>query len=659
MTTRPPIEALDPWKVPLVGTAFIEASAGTGKTYALTTLYLRLLIEHGLQPADILVVTFTQAATAELRERIRSRIRSHMKDVLASAEGEASAAHLRRALRDFDEAAIFTIHGFCQRTLQESAFESGLAFDAELVEKPESSKRTLAHDLWTRLLADEDEAFREWLAAGVGRRRWAFEPEALFRLIDEHLGADESMPVLPEPEAEPASASPGDLCDAVDAAWLRFAESWRARGEDVTALLLDPKAGFKLTSYKPDSIRDKWVPELDALCRTVELAASPAERAGLEAPDFMKNLTREGVAKGVKKDFRAPDEDFFAVCSELARATKALGDAFDDRALRLRRRFVDAAREAERSRRDEQHVLYFDDLLSQLRDALAAPGSDRLCASLRARYRFALIDEFQDTDAVQYEIFERVWNADAVREAGGGLVLIGDPKQAIYSFRGADIHTYLAARDHAGASVHSLAVNYRSDPPVVGAVNALFGATRDPFALDEIEFRPVTAAAATAEREPFDAPARFRAGLRVSFLSRGAAGDASPEAGDGEGAIALRFARTRWMQALARDVAELLESGRRSAGGASCPPTLRSSRGASSSSTLRGGRSKASALRASVAARATSSTRAKPGSSRAYSRHGSIPGISGDFAPRSRAVPTASMPGPSRRRTTTRRCSRR
>ncbi len=205
-------------------------------------------------------------------------------------------------------------------------------------------------------------------------------------------------------------------------------------------------------------------------------------------------------------------------------------------------------------------MLFFDDLLSQLRDALAAPGGERLCESLRARYRFALIDEFQDTDAVQYEIFERVWHADEVRKAGGGLVLIGDPKQAIYSFRGADIHSYLAARGHAGPAVHSLGVNHRSDPAVIDAVNALFGATGDPFAQAEIEFRPVTPAA-TAEREPFDAPGRFRAGLRVSFLARQAAAAASPDAGDESGKLELRFARTRWMQALARDVAELLESG--------------------------------------------------------------------------------------------------
>ena len=473
MTAKASIEALDPWKIPLVGTSFIEASAGTGKTFALTTLYLRLLVEHGLRPADILVVTFTQAATAELRERIRSRIR----DAIASAEGETGAAHLRRALQSFDEAAIFTIHGFCQRTLQESAFESGLAFDAELVEKPESLQRTLAHDLFTQLLADEDESFREWLAAGAGRGRWEFEPEELFKLIDRQLGADETVPVLPEHAPESSCESPRALCEAVDAAWIRFAESWLARREAVTALLLDPGVGFHKGWYKPDSIENKWIPELDACCRDVAQAATSAVRAGIETPECLKRLTLDGVAKGVTKGFAPPSDPFFAVCSELARGTEALGEAYDERALALRRRFVGAVREADRKRRDEQHVLFFDDLLSQLRDALAAPGGDRLCESLRARYRFALIDEFQDTDAVQYEIFERVWHADEVRRAGGGLVLIGDPKQAIYSFRGADIHSYLAARGHAGLAVHSLGVNHRSDPALIDAVNALFGAT--------------------------------------------------------------------------------------------------------------------------------------------------------------------------------------
>jgi exodeoxyribonuclease V beta subunit len=560
----PESKTLDPAAIPLVGTSFIEASAGTGKTYALTKLYLRLLIEHDLRPADILVVTFTQAATAELRDRIRARIR----EALGEADAGAAAPILRRALQGFDEAAIFTIHGFCQRTLQESAFESGLAFEAELVAKPDLLRRALAHDLWMRLLADEEDAFREWLAAGRGRRRWTFEPDALYRMMNEHLGADETMPVWPSPAAAAGEGSPPQgtgsaslraLCEAVDAACLRFAEQWSARREIVTARLLDPATGLNKGWYKADSIQGTWLPELDAVAREVAQASSPSGRAALAPPDCLHRLTTEGIAKGVRKGLAPPEEPFFEACSELERAMAALDEAFDAQALGLRRRFVDAVREADRRRRGEQHVLFFDDLLAELRRALAEPGGERLCESLRGRYRFALIDEFQDTDSVQYEIFNRVWGTGAVRAAGGGLVLIGDPKQAIYSFRGADIHTYLAAREDAGAAIHSLAVNQRSEPAVIDAVNALFGATPDPFAPAAIEFHPVTPT--ERERPLFEASERHRAGLRVSFLSREAASRVSPDDWEEKGAIALRFARTRWMQALARDVAELLESG--------------------------------------------------------------------------------------------------
>ena len=310
---------LDPWKIPLVGTSFIEASAGTGKTHALTTLYLRLLIEEDLGPADILVVTFTEAATAELRERIRDRIR----DALGDGEGrlpvdEAGEARLRRALRDFDEAAIFTIHGFCQRTLKERAFESGLAFEAELVEKPEQRKRTLAHDLWTRLLAGEDDAFRAWLTTGPGRRRWTFEPESLFKLIHEQLGADDTMPILPE-RMPSIATSMAELEAAVDRGWRAFAESWASRREGMAALLLDKAQPFNGNQYKAASIQKTWLPTLDALASEVSAAIGttgftgttrPALRLALEVPDFLEKLTPDGLRKQgrMKKDCPPPEE---------------------------------------------------------------------------------------------------------------------------------------------------------------------------------------------------------------------------------------------------------------------------------------------------------------------------------------------------------------
>jgi len=540
--------------IPLGGTTFIEASAGTGKTFALTSLYLRLIAERGLRPAEILVVTFTKTATAELRERIRSRLR----DALAAETDVERALRLRRALRDFDEAAIFTIHGFCQRTLQESAFESALSFDVELVEKPERLQRTLAHDLFSALLAPEDPGFRHWLLAGAGKR-WTFEPDSLYGIVADLLGPDDDMPIQPSADEAAAAADASALSIAADRAWRRFADCWRARWGAVEAVLADPETKLNRRKYPFATIRSKWAPALARACEEVEEAASPSLRATLEPPAFIaKYLTTEQIVAGMNQGGTAPRDELFDVAAELVEACRALDRGFDAKAVGLRRRFVDAVREASSKRRSEQHVLFFDDLLAQLRAALRAPDGGALVARLRARYRFALIDEFQDTDAVQYDIFRTLWHGPDVALEGGGLFLIGDPKQAIYSFRGADVETYLTARADAAGGVHRLDVNHRSDPAMVEAVNALFGASARPFAQDAIGFQPVSCAA-RPDRPSYRAEERFAAGLRVLLLSR----DGADEVGDvgGSGSLPLRFARTRWMNAMARDVAELLESG--------------------------------------------------------------------------------------------------
>ncbi|MBY0401504.1 UvrD-helicase domain-containing protein, partial [Myxococcota bacterium] len=158
-----------------------------------------------------------------------------------------------------------------------------------------------------------------------------------------------------------------------------------------------------------------------------------------------------------------------------------------------------------------------------------------------------------------------VWDDPAVAAAGGGLFLIGDPKQAIYAFRGADVQTYLAARASAGSQIHSLDVNYRSDPPVIDAVNAVFGWVERPFAVEAIDYRPVEPAPED-RRKPYAAEARFKRGLRVLYLGRDDETPSAEETGSGEKqksepALAVRFGRTAGMQAMARDVAALLESG--------------------------------------------------------------------------------------------------
>lgn len=614
---------LDPWTMPLGGTALIEASAGTGKTYTLTTLYLRLLVEHDLRPAEILVVTYTQAATAELRERVRARIREAIAAAeQAPAEAERSPAEaerppaeakrsraraerppaaegpgaaevepdplralglraralgrgggrpdpLRRALREFDEAAIFTIHGFCQRTLQENAFESGLAFDAELVESAEPLERALAHDLWTRLLADESPGLVAWLLEGGGRKRWQFEPEALQRDLLGVLGADERMPVVPEPPKDEGDL--GGLEAAAAGALRAWAAAW-TRDREALAALLGPDSGLKQTQYKAATIASRWLPELDALARAVEAAPDDASVSAQALPDVFPKLTPEALVAGAKKGATPIAHPGFEPFAEVEAAVAALEAARETRALSLRHRFVVAAREETRRRREERHRLRFDDLLSALRDALEAPGGERLRALLRERYRFALIDEFQDTDPVQYAIFRGVWHEEragfAEEGAAGdaarvrGMVLIGDPKQAIYSFRDADVFTYLAARRDAHDRRYGLETNWRSDPGLIAAVNALFSGPPDAFRLEGIDFAPVRprpgleAGGASA--------ARASGGLHVLLVDRAeAAAAAPPDAGeiDPEKPLPLRFGRTTLMEAIARDVADRLDAG--------------------------------------------------------------------------------------------------
>ena len=575
------IAELDAWEMELSGTSLIEASAGTGKTYTLTTLYLRLLVEEDLSPAEILVVTYTTAATAELRERVRQRIKQAIDcvdETPGDAEGErlralALAARarseatgrpdpLRRALQEFDEAAIFTIHGFCQRTLQENAFESGLAFDAQLVEKPEPLERTLAHDLWVRGLAGADQGLAEWLLAGAGKR-WQFEPEALHRDVLRQLGADEDMPIVP-----PAPDAPDTLdtlereADAANervAASLRaWAGEWSTRGREI----LDGLVGendLKRNIYKIATIEQRWQPELDLLAQRVVERSEDASVSAIVLPDCFAKLTTSAIVKGTKKKGTPLEDPAFALFDDVSEAALSLATLRERQALALRHGFVRAARAEASKRRSERHLLFFDDLLSELRSALRGSGGDRLVALLRERYRFALIDEFQDTDPVQYDIFREVWHAGDDRSRRRGLVLIGDPKQAIYSFRGADVFTYLAARADAGTQAYGLPTNYRSDPGLISVVNALFARRASAFRLEEIEFNPVLPRELDASE--LSTPGRSSAGLRVLFADRVRADEFASEEVSPDKSLPTRFGRTTLMNAVARDIADLLDSG--------------------------------------------------------------------------------------------------
>jgi len=475
--------------VALVGTSLVEAGAGTGKTHTIVDLYERLLLERELSVSQILVVTYTVAATAELRDRIRRRLAAG-----AEREGEL-AERYRQAIRDFDRAAIVSIHGFCQRALRQHAFESGSGFESELLADGSALLEEVAQDFWSERLHDAPR-YQIAYAEHVG-----LLPSRLTELAA-RLGARPDARLLPaRPEPPDLDRPLAELRDA----HARAAAMWRSCGDEVIDLLEDAAEREILykSSYKQPTIRNVWRIAMHELM----LRDEPGLQRRFAQ---LVRLSRSGLL--VKKGFAPPDHPFFDVCDDLVRADDRLDAALADWAAGLMHDFADYARRELLRRKQQRDVLFFDDLLQDLRDALAADGGEALAAALRSRHPVALIDEFQDTDPIQYEIFRRVWHeAPEDCEPAVALMLIGDPKQAIYAFRGADVLAYLEARGDAGEQVHGLRRNYRADPGLVAALNAFFGSREAPFARPEISYEPVDPK--TEARDVLRGP-RIATGLR-------------------------------------------------------------------------------------------------------------------------------------------------
>ena len=480
------LRALEPITLPLRSVALIEASAGTGKTFTITTLYVRLVLE-GLDVGKILVVTYTNAATAELRDRVRQRLRQTLDAfggapaadaTLASLIGaratsrEEDCKRLVQALRSFDEAGIFTIHGFCQRMLQDHAFESRVAFEVELVTEQDLLRDEIARDFWAREIATAPRWFVELLE---------HEKIGFVRLSKLAKKAVEN----PRLDVVPRAVRVADVSlGPWEKAWQRAAKIWSAQREEILRLLEQPGVLYK----KPfEAARHRFGPFLD-----VELSeAKPWISRRFED---VRHITPAGLKEKTLKGRATPAHVFFEACGELVEAEDALAETARPRVLQLQIELVDYVRREIRSRKAAANLQSFDDLLNRLDDALQA--SPALAAQIREKFPAALIDEFQDTDPVQYAIFRRIYLAGPARIHDSrpdpvSLFLIGDPKQAIYSFRGADVFTYMSARGDVSGGEYTLGTNWRSDPGLIEAVNTLFARAPAPFVFGDIPFQSV------------------------------------------------------------------------------------------------------------------------------------------------------------------------
>jgi exodeoxyribonuclease V beta subunit len=530
MTAARQFEALDVFGVPLDGVRQIEASAGTGKTWAICGLYLRLLLEQRRDVQQILVVTFTNAATAELRDRIRQRIvdtlawlrpepgsvaaasgDDFVERLVASARDvhgvstDAMIALLDLALATFDEASIFTIHGFCQRALADTPFTAQMPLALELVRDDADWVTEAANDFWRRTIAaaDIDAALAGHLVARKDT------PERFAALLKRHLSK-------PMARAEWPAGVDGALridAEAINATHTAARALWQSQGDEIADLLHRALPALNGVSYKEESLATAMAGWDELLRGSDGMAALDAVGAKLDL------LAANRLAKGTKKNQVTPAHEFFELAQRLLEQREAATNALAFQRLALLRRMLDEGAAAQRDAKRRQRVIAFDDMLFNLYERLSGGEAAWLAGALKTRFPAALIDEFQDTDPLQFAIFKTIYAstppADDPSAANGPLFFVGDPKQAIYSFRNADLQTYLAAGDHA-AGHYSLAHNQRSTEPLIHALNLLFEANPRAFMLEGLAYQRVELGA--KPRKPLNERGEARAPLQVWTL---------------------------------------------------------------------------------------------------------------------------------------------
>ncbi|MGL5470694.1 MAG: exodeoxyribonuclease V subunit beta [Shewanella sp.] len=520
---------LDPLSLPFGGSRLIEASAGTGKTYTISGLYLRLLLGDGLSEPlsceQILVVTFTNAATEELRDRIRRRIQVAFKcflgleindpfvqalyDKIPESERAIALRRFDLALKSLDEAAIFTIHGFCQRILADLAFESSLLFESDFTLDDSEFLHHAVRDFWREACYPLPEYLAQIIASEFG------DPDGLVKQLRALLGASEAKPLQP---VQPFARLAESLSQSVQ----RFKLAW-PRGRDALLALLHslPLNGQRFG--KASDSYPKLAEMFDQLDNFIAFGHGLPPLKVLEALSLSElKLNKGGVLPS------ASDAPLLDHMEQLATLINAIKPAFLFSAKQgISERFA--------KQKQLKNVLTPDDLLTTLAAAMQA-NPDTLPKAVASRFPVALIDEFQDTDPLQFAIFSGIYqtrlgvdtqNSTAVEpkartDSKLSLLMIGDPKQAIYAFRGADIYTYIEARRQTQAH-YFLDTNYRSSRNLVAGVNHLFAQHPNPFISQSIPFDRVKTPASAAAKQLVESTANSAA-LRLKLLREGETG---------------------------------------------------------------------------------------------------------------------------------------
>ncbi len=457
--------------------AIIEASAGTGKTYALESIVLKLIREKGYSPREILLVTFTEKAAAELKNRVREALEK---------EGCLPPG--------FDEATICTIHSFCRQLLTEFAFENGVPMQCEIggdgsaqarcavlevLKGPDfealcpgglsAALKGVGMDSVDKLHEKVEELVLKGRADGVRRRLHAKETEAAARIAAAHR----------------------KLCALPCGLELKHI-SKRAGFNEKSKTGLEAKATFDWFCGAFALLGDPEAPAFaDCLAGLPDSLSANPKVATWDGEDLKRGKSVPNLSNlpGME-DVETPLKELFKAVKDLVKARKSV-ESGSSKAIRKSKLLLALAERAEplfEELKKAAALLPFDDMVARAAEVVRkkpetpgdADAQARFFNAIRAHWRVALVDEFQDTDQSQWDIF-RILFSQAVNKVEGGkpgfLIVVGDPKQAIYSFRGADVGVYCDAKDKilkAGGQELSLPETFRAKPALVDAFNGFF-----------------------------------------------------------------------------------------------------------------------------------------------------------------------------------------
>lgn len=507
---------LNPITLPLNQISLIEASAGTGKTYTIGSLYLRLLLKAGennfsrpLNVEEILVVTFTEMATEELKKKIRERITDAIDKLTAFAESQDKSAfkndefltalchdldifeaihRLKLAEQNMDLAAIYTIHGFCRRMLMQYAFHSGIHFNLELIKDQSDLLVRFANEFWREHFYPLDFESANFIATEL------VSPANVLSLLKADLGKDLQVEI----ENKQALSVPIQIflpqyLGGYQKALNELKAFWLESADEISAIITNelvkdyPKDQLKSLNRKKYQVKrlGDWINKIN------QWSNNPRDyQINTTLKDyFLQSSIEKNCEESTDKNKdKKPATPFYSpIFAELEKRVNALmtPDLLSKLTLYHYRQGLQQKLLDYKLNHQEKS---FDDLLRLLCEALQGAQGDELAEMIRFQYPFAMIDEFQDTDSQQYAIFSKIYRDNP--EKNTGFIMIGDPKQAIYRFRGADIFTYLKASDEA-QSRFELTKNYRSEKNLVDGVNALFDFPQSPFIYQNINFTAV------------------------------------------------------------------------------------------------------------------------------------------------------------------------